>query len=82
MLSVRPIVCFFLMATAAAGCGGDAVGAAGTVDVAEDVHLGPPVCVGDELLDDVPLSTDLFAFGERWDENRELLRVLFVGGPT
>jgi len=39
------------------------------------------VCHGDALLDDVPLSDDLAQLRTRWDLNKELLRILFVGEP-
>lgn len=39
------------------------------------------VCHGDALTDNVPLSEDLDALRSRWDVNKELLRILFVGEP-
>jgi hypothetical protein len=41
----------------------------------------PHVCRGDGLVDDVGVSDDLEALAARWDENKELVRVLFIGEP-
>jgi hypothetical protein len=39
------------------------------------------ICHGDALADNIPLSDDLDALRSRWDVNKELLRILFVGEP-
>jgi hypothetical protein len=39
------------------------------------------VCHGDALAENVPLDDDLDSLRQRWDMNKELLRILFVGEP-
>ena len=39
------------------------------------------ICHGDALEDGVALSDDIDMLRQRWDTNKELLRILFVGEP-
>jgi hypothetical protein len=39
------------------------------------------VCHGDALSDDVAIDDDIDNLRQRWDANKELLRILFVGEP-
>ena len=47
------------------------------------VDTAPPIaCSGAPQVADTPLSPTLDGLAERWDENKELLRILFIGSPT
>ncbi len=41
----------------------------------------PNACHGDALVDSVPISDDLDAMAQRFDENEDLLRIMFLGEP-
>ena len=56
-------------------------GSAGDDDDATAAGEDVVLCHGDALLDDVPLNDDLDELRTRWDLNKELLRILFVGEP-
>jgi hypothetical protein len=68
-----------LAASLSAGCTGPSGGG-------DDDDSTPPqnegtVCHGDALAENVPLDDDLDGLRQRWDMNKELLRILFVGEP-
>lgn len=42
----------------------------------------PTVCSGAAQVADTPLSPNIDGLAERWDQNKELLRILFIGSPT
>ena len=72
-------VSFLILALGLAACGPGGGGG-------DDDDTGPDdddeiICHGDALTADVPLSDDLDGLRDRWDVNKELVRILFVGEP-
>jgi len=53
----------------------------GAVDSVSD-SAPATVCHGAAQDAEVPIQASLDGLAERWDANRELLRILFIGSPT
>ena len=71
----------FGLSAALVGCPSGVDGGADDDDIADDDDAAEYDCRGDALVADLPYSSDLDAFAARWNENSELLRILFVGEP-
>jgi hypothetical protein len=82
MLSRRAFSSVAAFALPLAAC---VAGSGGAGDDAGEPSPEPepePDCLGDALLDDVPISDDFDALRARWDLNKQMLHVLFLGEPS
>jgi hypothetical protein len=52
------------------------------VDAGADTAAGYTLCQGDELIAEVPISSNMKAFKQRYQDNRGLLRLIVIGGPN
>jgi hypothetical protein len=61
---------------------GTAADADPVADAGADTAADYTLCQGDELIAEVPISSNMKAFKQRYQDNRGLLRLIVIGGPN